>query len=147
MTLKEEIKERLTQKRPVRVFSYIHGGGRIGAMIEIESDTDFGLNTEPLEIFAHDVCMHVAAANPVSIHGGCCERADHLARVREGTDAPPHLLERIIDGKMAKWDKQYVLLAQPWIKDENLTISDLLKIVSGVLREQVTITKIARFGR
>lgn len=156
MTLKDDIKERLTKQRPVRVFSYIHGEGRIGAMIELESDTDFGLRTDEVEAVAHDILLQVASMAPRQL-----STAPHLfpiydvrARVMDefaaevlGTGKPPQIATKIVDGKMKKWDKENVLLCMPWVKDNKVTIQGLLDEVSGQLGETLTITRFARFGR
>jgi len=64
MSLKTEIKARLQKQRPVKVFSYVHGEGRIGALLELESDTDFGLRTDEVEQFATEILLQVSSTDP-----------------------------------------------------------------------------------
>lgn len=150
MNLKEQIIERLVKKRPTKVFSYIHGNGRIGAMLEIESDTDFALNTEELEMFAKDVCMQIAATNPkyIDIWDIPNNVSDemYLDAVRFTEDKPLKAKQKIIEGKLNNQYKDICLLRQPWIKDSSKDLITLLDDLRLKLCEQVDIVNISRFG-
>ena len=89
MGRKEEIKERLAKRRPTRVFSYIHGEGRIGVLLEIESDTDFALKNELMESFAKEVMLQIASMNPAAVSVADCEcraavRNSNAGRLQRG---------------------------------------------------------------
>ena len=148
MGLKEDIKERLEEVRPTRVFSYIHNEGRLGVLLEIESDTDFALRNELVADFAHEVCLQITAMNPTSITQHSAHRSAMECLVEQSIDTklPPAVQSRILNGKMAKWDQEHVLLEMPWVKDNDVSIRDLLIDLRVKLDEKVVIKKFARFG-
>jgi elongation factor Ts len=148
MSLKDDIKDRMTKSRPTRSFSYIHGQGRIGVLLEIESDTDFALRNELMEQFALEVCLQIAATDPVAVDTYDCE-ARALAANRIDDEVTVTNLEiraKILEGKMDKWDKDNILLLQPWVKDTVQTIGDLLTALCEKMGEDVQIIQFARFG-
>lgn len=152
MDRKEEIKARLAKQLPTRVFSYIHNQGRIGVLLEIQSDTDFALRNDLVEAFAHEVCLQIASMNPVALstaQGISNLDPRELAKVSfvcEARDKPESVRDKIVAGKMDKWDKENVLLEQPWVKDNNQTISEMLASLCKVMGEDVRIVQFARFG-
>ncbi len=103
------------------VETYVHTGGRVGAMVEINCETDFVARTDDFKALAHDIAMQVAAMAPASIDGDA----------PEGEEAPP---------------QESVLLQQPFIKDPSLTVQDLINEAVGKLGENVRVNRIARFS-
>ena len=142
--MKEEIKARLEKKRPTRVFSYIHGEGRLGVLVEIESDTDFALRNELVGTFAHEVCLQITSMNPQGVDDS--PDRDQVASFLSGTIEGPHK-DKIIQGRLAKWDKENLLLYMPWVKDNSKTIGALLSELCDKMGEKVSILRFARFGK
>ncbi len=132
------------------VTSYIHHGGRIGVLLELNCETDFVANTDGFKALARDVAMHVAASDPIAVDRDDVDQAvvarersvyrDQVAR--EGK--PEHIRERIVDGKLGKFFKERVLLEQVYIKDTDRTVGDLITEVSARTGEKI---KVARFSR
>lgn len=133
------------------VTSYIHHGGRIGVLVELNCETDFVANTDGFRTVARDIAMHVAASDPLAVaiedvDASVVERerrvfADQVAR--EGK--PEHIRDRIVDGKMAKFYKQNVLLEQPFVKDPDRSVGDLITETSARTGEKVRVARFARF--
>ncbi len=134
-----------------RVEAYIHAGNKLGALVEVCCETDFVARTELFQTFCHDLAMQVAAANPSYV-----SRQDIPAEVLEAEKAqyraqltaenkPAEMIERIIEGKLAKFYQEKCLLEQPFIKDEGKTIQQLLMEVIAKLGENVVIRRFARF--
>ena len=150
---KDEIKQRLEPQRPHRVFQYLHGDGRIGVMLELEAQTDFALKTELLETFAHEVCLQICSMAPVQLNtnpivGMMDPRAMMKTALMVDVDGKPEeSREKIVAGKMAKWDKENVLMKMPWVKDNSVTIEEMCNRLSEELCEAVTVVRFARFGK
>ena len=134
------------------VASYIHHGGRIGVLVELNCETDFVANTDEFRTVARDIAMHVAASDPVAVaiedvDSAVVERerrifAEQVAR--EGK--PEHIRDRIVDGKMAKFFRQSVLLEQAFVKDPDKSVGDLITETSARTGEKVRVARFARFG-
>jgi len=134
-----------------RVGSYVHAGGKIGVIVEVNCETDFVAKTDDFQVFAKDVAMHIAASNPLYIHRENVP-AEVLAREREiyGAQAleagkPTKIVEKIIEGKLEKFYSEVCLLEQPFVKDPDLTVQDLLNGLIGKLGEKVEIRRFSRF--
>lgn len=133
------------------VASYIHHGGRIGVLVELNCETDFVANTDDFTLLARDLAMHVAAADPIAVETGdvdpaVVEReksifAEQVAR--EGK--PQYIRERIIQGKLGKFYKERVLLEQAYIKDPDRTVGDLITEVSARTGEKIRVARFSRF--
>lgn len=133
------------------VASYIHMGGRIGAMVEINCETDFVAQTDKFQRFAKDVAMHIAAANPKYLNEDEVPEAE-VAKEREilkvqalNEGKPKKIVEKMVDGRMKKFYKEICLLDQPYIKDPDMTIGDLVKEMIMDIGENVKIRRFARF--
>ena len=133
------------------VASYIHMGGRIGAMVEINCETDFVAQTDKFQRFAKDVAMHIAAANPKYLSEDEVPEAE-VAKEREilkvqalNEGKPEKIVEKMVDGRMKKFYKEICLLDQPYIKDPDMTIGDLVKEMIMDIGENVKIRRFARF--
>ena len=134
------------------VSSYIHGGGRLGVLVEINCETDFVARTDEFQELVHDIAMHIAASNPLYVsHEEIPE--DVLAKERailteqaKASGRPEHVITKIVDGRIQKYFEEVCLLDQPFVKDANLTISDLLKEHIAKVGENITISRFARFA-
>ena len=133
------------------IYSYIHPGDRLGVLLELSCETDFVARTEDFRQLAKDLAMQVAATNPVSI-----SRSDlsqelvekeqsiyHTQALNEGK--PEKIIDRIVSGKMDKYYQEAVLLEQPFIKDQERTVQDLLTAAVAKLGENIIIRRFVRF--
>jgi elongation factor Ts len=134
------------------VGSYIHVGGKIGALVEVNCETDFVARNERFAELVKDVAMHVAAM-PVKYVNREDVPPDELAAVRdelakEAVEAgkKPEFIERIVEGKLKKWFEDNVLVDQPFIKNDDQTIGELVGQVVGVLGEKIEIRRFAKFA-
>jgi elongation factor Ts len=134
------------------VSSYIHGGGRLGVLVEVNCETDFVARTDEFQELVHDIAMHIAASNPQYVsHEEIPE--DVIAKEREilteqakASGRPEHVIAKIVDGRIQKYFEEVCLLDQSYVKDANLTISDLLKEHIAKVGENITISRFARFA-
>jgi elongation factor Ts len=134
------------------VGSYIHSNGKLGVMVEIKCETDFVARSERFQEFAKNVAMQIAAANPVCLSSEEVP-ADLLAKERDiyknqamAEGKPEQIAEKIVDGRVKKFYKEVCLLEQPFIKDDKVSIQDLLNELVGVLGENVQIGRFCRFA-
>ncbi len=134
-----------------RVASYVHHGGRIGVLVELNCETDFVANTDEFGQLARDVAMHVAATSPVAVSEEEVpeeivqrERNVYLEQVRnEGK--PENIQEKIVDGKLRKFFEESVLLNQPFVKDPEKTVGDLVTETAAQTGENVQVARFVRF--
>jgi elongation factor Ts len=133
------------------VASYIHGGGRLGVLVEVNCETDFVARTEQFQQLVKDISMHIAAANPL-----CVKREDVsedvLQKEREiyaaqfeNSGKPAHVIEKIVDGKMEKYFSEVCLLEQPFVKDQDKTVQQLVTETIAQLGENINIRRFIRF--
>jgi elongation factor Ts len=149
---KEEIQERLQKTRPTKVFSYIHGEGRIGVLLEIESDTDFALRNDLVIDFAKEVMLQIASMNPMSVDetdlpdGLLLDLQSqwHEKLIQQGKPEP--VIGTIVLGKIGKYIQENCLLCQPWVKDNTKLINELLNDLREALGEDLEIINFSRFG-
>jgi elongation factor Ts len=134
-----------------RIGSYVHAGGKIGVMVEINCETDFVAKTDDFQVFAKDIAMHIAASSPLFIRREEVtsdilerERGIYRAQARE-TGKPEKIIDKIIDGKLEKFYGEVCLLEQPFVKDPDLSVQDLLNGLIGKLGEKVEIRRFNRF--
>ena len=133
------------------VASYIHAGGKIGALVEINSETDFVARNPKFGELARDIAMHVAAMSPqyldrASVPAEIIEqlRAEYREAVPSGK--PADVVEKIVDGKLNKWYEEHVLLEQPFVKDDSMSINDVINSAIGVLNENIRIRRFTKFA-
>ena len=132
------------------VASYIHGGGRVGAMVELMSETDFVSKNDEFHALAQEIAMQVAAMAPeyinrTQVDAPAMQAAkDVFAGEVEGK--PENLKEQILAGKLDAYFKEKVLLEQVYFKDENKTINDLLQEAVQKFGEKVEVTRMSRFS-
>ncbi|MHB9112429.1 MAG: translation elongation factor Ts [Thermoleophilia bacterium] len=133
------------------VDSYIHMGGKIGVLVEVNSETDFVARNEDFKTFVHDIAMHIAAAAPkyISREDVPAEVVDaEMAIYKEQartTGKPDNILEKIATGKLDKYYEQVCLLEQPFVRDDKLTIEQLLGELVGKIGENIGIRRFVRF--
>jgi elongation factor Ts len=130
---------------------YSHGGGRVGVMVEVNCETDFVARTEQFRTFAHDLALHIAANSPTyldvaDVPAEVLESERSIARNRALAEGKPEkILDKIVEGRLEKFYQEACLLRQPFVKDESVTIADLLKQTIAVIGENVIIRRFARW--
>ncbi len=152
-----KIGENMTVRRFVKfniengaIASYIHGGGRIGVMVEVASEAT---DVAALEEVAKEVCMQVAAANPLflsreQVDSEALEKEKEIYRVQALNEGKPeNIVEKMVMGRIQKYCKEVCLLDQAWVKDGDKSIAKLLEEKSKEVGSPITITKFVRFER
>ncbi len=131
--------------------TYIHAGGKLGVMVELGCETDFVAKNDDFREFARDLAMHIAAANPVSVSREEVP-AEVVAREKEiyiqqalDSGKPEAIVEKIVSGKVEKFLAEIVLLEQKFVKNQDLSIQDILNELVGRIGENISIKKFARF--
>jgi elongation factor Ts len=134
-----------------RIGSYIHAGGKIGVMVEVNCETDFVAKTDDFQAFAKDIAMHIAASNPsyirreeVTVEVLEREKEIYRAQARDA-QKPEKVIDKIVEGKLEKFYGETCLLEQPFVKDPDLTIQDLLNGLIGKLGEKIEIRRFTRY--
>ncbi len=132
------------------VASYIHGGGTVGAMVELLCETDFVAKNDDFKTLARDIAMHVAANNPEFLKK---EDIDVEARKKaqeifadEVKDKPENIREKAIEGKLNAYFGERILLDQPFVKDQNVTISQMIESAIQKFGERIEVARFARFS-
>lgn len=133
------------------VFTYIHPGNKLGAMVEVNCETDFVAKTDDFMNFAKDIAMQVAASSPAAvtreeIPAELVDKEKDIFReqaMKEGK--PEHIADKMVSGRLEKFYKEAVLLEQPFIKDPDKNIETYLKETIGKLGENITISRFSRF--
>lgn len=131
------------------VTSYIHAGGRIGVLLELNCETDFVARTEDFQNLANDIAMHIAAANPLYISASdipveVIEKEKEIYKEQAG-DKPADVLEKMLEGKVAKYYEEVCLLSQPFIKDGDKTVEELLGEATGKMGENIQVGRFTRY--
>jgi len=131
--------------------TYIHAGGQLGVMVEVNCESDFVARTEDFKELVHDVAMHIAAADPrylrrEDVPPAVLEQEREIARARARNEGKPEkVLERIVEGRLAKFYEEVCLLDQPFVKEATLTIEQLVKTKIAKLGENIGIARFIRF--
>jgi elongation factor Ts len=130
---------------------YSHGNGRVGVMVEVNCETDFVARSEAFRSFAHEVALQIAASAPVYIReedipASVLERERSMARARALDEGKPEsVIVKILEGRIAKFMDETVLLRQPYIRDDSLTIQKLLLEKIAALGENIIIRRFVRW--
>nr|WP_296561250.1 translation elongation factor Ts [uncultured Acetobacterium sp.] len=133
------------------VESYIHMGGKIGVLVEINCETDFVAKNEGFKSFVKDVAMHIAAANPSyvtkeEVPTEELEKEKEILRAQALNEGKPEkIVDKMVEGRVSKYYKEICLLEQPFVKNPDLTIEDLVKEQIMTIGENVKIRRFARF--
>ena len=133
------------------VQSYIHMGGKLGVLVEINCETDFVAKNEDFVDFAKNIAMHIAASNPLGIRPEDIpeeivnrEKEIYQAQTLE-LGKPENVVAKIVEGKMSKFFKENCLLNQPYVRDPELSVEDLLNELIAKIGENITIRRFVRF--
>jgi elongation factor Ts len=133
------------------VAHYIHAGGKIGVLVEVNCESDFVARTEDFKELVHDIAMHIAASDPKFVRKedvtpDAFEREKDIYRAQAAaTGKPAPVVEKIVAGKMEKFYEEICLLEQPFIKDQTMSISQLIAAKVGKLGENIAVRRFARF--
>jgi elongation factor Ts len=134
-----------------RIGSYVHAGGKIGVMVEVNCETDFVAKTDDFQIFAKDVAMQIAASSPLYVRREdvapeTLEREREIYRIQaREAGKPEKVMDKIVEGKLEKFYGEVCLMEQTFVKDTDITIQDLLNGLIGKLGEKIEIRRFARF--
>jgi len=133
------------------VYSYIHAGSQVGTLVEVNCETDFVARSEDFVNFAKEIAMQVAAAQPRYL-GRDDVPSEHLDREREilteqakAEGKPDHIVAKMVEGRLNKFYSEYCLLEQPYIRDDSLTVQDLLNDLLAKTGEKIVVRRFVRF--
>ncbi len=133
------------------VQSYIHMGGKLGVLVEVNCETDFVAKNEDFIVFAKNIAMHIAATNPLGLRAEDVpeetvqrEREIYQAQALE-TGKPENVITKIVDGKINKFFKENCLLNQAYVRDPELSVEDVLNELIAKIGENITIRRFVRF--
>ncbi|MBT4120429.1 MAG: translation elongation factor Ts [Candidatus Magasanikbacteria bacterium] len=133
------------------VYSYIHGNGKIGVLLELNCETDFVAKTDKFKDLAHDMAMHIAAVSPKYLsreevsEDEIAKEKDVYAEQLKNEGKPEEMIEKIVEGKLGKFYSEICLLEQSFIKDEDKTVEQVLVQASAEIGEKVTLRRFSRF--
>ena len=137
------------------VGSYIHMGGKVGVLVEVNCETDFVARTEAFQSLVKDIAMHIAAAEPryvarAEVPADLVEKEREIARGQAKNDPknankPEQVIDKIVEGRLNKFYEEAVLLDQPFVKDPAKTIQDLLTEKIASIKENITVRRFARY--
>lgn len=133
------------------VHAYIHPGARIGVLIEIDCETDFVARTNDMKQFAQDLCLQIAAMKPMylkpeDVDHNYLEKEKEIMRAQlADSGKPPKIIDQIVEGKLSKVYSDICLMKQSFVKNDQLTIEDLLKDMIAKLGENIVIRRFARY--
>ena len=130
---------------------YIHHGGQLGVMVEINCESDFVARTDDFQELVHDIAMHIAASDPKFIRKedvtqDVMDKEKDIQRARAlGEGKPEKMVDKIVEGRLAKYFEEVCLYEQPFIKENTTTISDLIKGKIAKLGENISVSRFVRF--
>ena len=134
------------------VYSYIHAGGRLGVLIEVNCETDFVAKTDGFIELTHNLAMQIAATNPIALDRELIsesvisrEKAIYVDQAKE-SGKPENIIEKMVDGRMNKFFQENCLMEQAYIKDSEKKVSELLTESIATLGENITISRYIRFA-
>jgi elongation factor Ts len=137
------------------VGAYIHMGGKIGVLVEVNCETDFVARGEDFQRFVKDLAMHICASEPLfvskeQVPAEVIEKEREIARSQAMADPknankPANILDKMIDGRMEKFFTEVALLEQPFVKDQTLTVADLVKQITAKTGEKISIRRFTRY--
>ena len=134
-----------------RIGSYIHAGGKIGVMVEVNCETDFVAKTDDFQVFAKDLAMQIAASSPLYVRredvpAEALEKEREIYRIQaREAGKPEKVIDKIVEGKLEKYYGEVCLLEQVFVKDTDVKIQDLMNGLIGKLGEKIEIRRFARF--
>jgi elongation factor Ts len=132
--------------------SYIHMGGKVGVLVQINCESDFVAKTEEFKTLLKEISLQIAASSPlyvkqedIPMEDMMREKEIQLDRLKQEGNKPDHILEKIVEGRMKKFFSEICLLDQPYIKDDSKTVRDLVNETIAKLGENLIIDRFARF--
>ncbi len=129
--------------------TYIHVGGKVGVMIEINCETDFVAKTDDFKSLARDICLHIAASSPTCVRREEVPeeilKAEREIAAAQAEGKPAHAIEKIVEGKLEKYYATACLLDQPFVKNPDQTVNELIKSAVAKLGENIVVSRFARF--
>ncbi len=134
-----------------RVDAYIHHGAKLGVLIEVNCETDFVASTDEFKELVHNLALQVAATNPIAVKredipSEIIEREKRIYEEQARKEGKPEkVIEKIVQGRLEKFYQEACLLEQPYIKDPNITVGDLIKQYIAKLGENIVVKRFARF--
>jgi elongation factor Ts len=133
-----------------RVHSYVHHNGKVGVLVEVNCETDFVAKNEQFQAFLSDICLHICALSPMAVRreeipADLVEKEKTLAREQIVGKKPDNIVEKIIEGKLDKWFADRVLLEQPFVKEQERTVQNILTDLIAKIGENIVIRRFARF--
>jgi len=135
------------------VDSYIHGGGRIGVLVEVNCETDFVAKTDEFKTFVRDIAMHIAASNPQyltreDVPEQVIEKEKEILRAQALNEGKPEkVVDKMVEGRLEKFFKENCLLEQPFVKDPDKTVKDILTEKIATIGENISIRRFVRYER
>ena len=133
------------------VEAYIHMGGKLGVLVEVNCETDFVARTDDFRTFVRNIAMQIAATNPIAISREdvpqeVVEKEKEIYREQaRQSGKPEHIIDKIVQGKLEKFFAERVLLEQPYIRNDDISVKDYLVETIAKLGENITIRRFARF--
>ena len=134
------------------IYSYIHAGGRLGVLVELNCETDFVAKTDGVTELAHNLAMQIAATNPVALDRDSIDKAT-IARERDifteqakSQGKPDNIIERMVEGRINKFYQESCLMDQTYIKDPDKKVRDLITEIVSTLGENISINRYIRFA-
>ena len=133
------------------VGSYIHMGGKVGVLVEVNCETDFVARTDDFQGLVKELALHIAAADPRYVRrdevpADVLEKEKEIYRAQfADSGKPPAVVEKIVEGKLGSFYSQIVLIDQPSVRDPNVTVSQLIAQASAKTGENITVSRFARF--
>ena len=130
---------------------YLHFNGRVATMVELNSETDFVANTAEFKQLAKDLALHIASARPIAVKiedvpADVVERERRVYTAQAAEEQKPEAVKtKIVEGKLRKFYQEQVLLEQPFVKDDKVTVGELVKALAGKTGEKVEVRRFARF--
>ena len=131
--------------------SYIHMGGKLGVLVEVSCETDFVAKNDDFQEFARNIAMHIAASNPLGITpedipADIIEKEKEIYRAQAAESGKPdNIVEKITEGKLSKFIKDSCLMNQPYVRDPDITVADLLNELIAKIGENITVKRFVRF--
>jgi elongation factor Ts len=146
------VKKMSREAKEGKIGSYIHGDGRIGVLVEINSESDFVAMSEAFQTFVKEICLQIAAMSPQYVDRSQIpaevldkQREIFLAQM-EGIKKPPEVMAKIVEGKLTKWFSEVCLLDQPYIREDSRPVREILQDVIGRCGENIRVRRFARYG-
>ncbi len=133
------------------VGSYIHMGGKVGVLVEVNCETDFVARTDDFQTLVRELALHIAAADPKFVRredvpADLLEKEKEIYRAQfADSGKPANVVEKIVEGKLGSYYSQIVLVDQPSVRDPNVTIAQLISQASAKTGENITVSRFARF--